>query len=325
MALHSPPVARGGQDQLALRQRTPARRLRQRLRQGSIPYLFLAPFLVLFLAFFIAPILYALKLSVFTQHTHRTINGGTTVSTFGLDNYHRAFTDPDFLNGLKNTIGFGVVQVPVMLALALTFALLLDSPFVRLKASFRLSFFIPFAIPGVVATLMWGYFYTPSLSPVTGLFSHLGMGSNSFFFQPVSHLLASVGNVVTWEWAGYNMVIMIAALQSVSTEIYEAASLDGCGAVRTALFIKIPLLRPALVLTAIFSIIGTLQLFNEFSIFNQGGLASVDPNITPNFYAYNQAFQYNDFNYAATISFSLAIVTFIFSIGFLTLANRGGD
>jgi len=297
-----------------------------RLVRARVPYLFLAPFAILFLLFFIAPILYAFKLSLFTLHRHPSLNGVTNTTTFGgLSNYQRAFSDSDFLTGLKNMVAFGIVQVPVMLFLAVTFALVLDSPFVRLKPFFRLSYFIPFAIPGVVATLLWGYFYTPSLSPVTGLISKLSFGNSPNFFQPISHLLASVGNVVTWEWAGYNMVILIAALQSVSTEIYEAANLDGCGPIRTAVFIKVPLLRPALVLTAVFSIIGTLQLFNEFSVFNQGGLAAVDPNVTPNYYAYTQAFTYGDFNYAATISFALALVTFIFSFAFLQFTSRGGD
>ncbi|HVA91256.1 MAG TPA: sugar ABC transporter permease [Chloroflexota bacterium] len=321
MSSSSPPIARLGAGQPAMR-----RPRGLRLRQGSTPYLFLAPFVILFLLFFIGPILYAFKLSLFTLHRHPSLNGATNTTTFGgLNNYQRAFGDADFLSGLKNMIAFGIVQVPVMLFLALTFALVLDSPFVRLKAFFRLSYFIPFAIPGVVATLLWGYFYTPSLSPVTGLFTKLSFGNSPNFFQPVSHLLASVGNIVTWEWAGYNMVILIAALQSVSAEIYEAAGLDGCGPIRTALFIKIPLLQPALVLTAVFSIIGTLQLFNEFSVFNQGGLAAVEPSVTPNYYAYTQAFTYGDFNYAATISFALALVTFVFSFAFLKLTSRGGE
>jgi multiple sugar transport system permease protein len=295
------------------------------MRRGSTPYLFLAPFGILFLAFFLAPIIYAFKLSLYTLHRHPSLNAATSFTSFSwFDQYRRAFTDSDFLTGLVHMVVFGVIQVPVMLILALTFALLLDSVVVRFKPFFRLAFFIPFAIPGVVATLLWGYFYTPSLSPVIGAWTSLGLPQPNFFI-PVSHLLASVGNVVTWEWAGYNMIIITASLQSISSEIYEAAGLDGCGGWKTAWYIKIPLVRPALILTAIFSIIGTLQLFNEFSIFNQGGLASVDANVTPNYYAYTQAFQYNDFNYAATISFALAIVTFIFSMAFLTLTNRRAD
>jgi len=291
-----------------------------RLRRGSVPYLFLAPFATLFAIFFIVPILYAFKLSLFTTQVRRAIGHSTETSSFDpFANYHKAFTDSDFLSGVRNMLTFGIVQVPVMLGLALLFALLLDSPYVRLKALFRLSFFVPFAIPGVVAALIWGYFYTPSLSPISGL------ASNFNFFQPAGHLLASVGNIVTWEWAGYNMVILVAALQSVPGEIYEAASLDGCGPLRTALFIKIPMLRAALILTTIFSIIGTLQLFNEFSVFNVGQLTAVDTAITPNYYAWHQAFDLQNFNYAATISFALAIVTFVFSIGFLTLSNREGN
>lgn len=292
---------------------------RGRLRRGSTPYLFMTPFSILFLLFFIVPILYAFKLSLFTVQIHRAIGHSTQTTSFDpLANYQQAVGDADFWNGVKNMVGFGVIQVPVMLGLALLFALLLDSPYVRLKPFFRLSFFVPFAIPSVVAALIWGYFYTPSLSPLSGLASSIN------FFQPASHLLAAVGNIVTWEWAGYNMVILIAALQSISTDIYEAAGLDGCGPIRTALYVKAPLLRPALVLTTIFSIIGTLQLFNEFSVFNVGQLTAVDTSITPNYYAWHQAFDLQHFNYAATISFALAIVTFLFSVIFLTLAGRGG-
>lgn len=320
MSVSSTSVALPAQDQI------PARRSAwQRRRRDSIPYLFLAPFGILFIAFFLAPILYAFRLSLYTLHRHPSLNGATSFTVFSwFDQYRRAFTDSDFITGLEHMVAFGLIQVPVMLILALTFALLLDSAVVRFKPFFRLAYFIPFAIPGVVATLLWGYFYTPSLSPVIGAWTRLGLTAPSFFI-PVSHLLASVGNVVTWEWAGYNMIIITASLQSISTEIYEAAGLDGCGGWRTAWYIKVPMVRPALILTTIFSIIGTLQLFNEFSVFNTGGLASVDANVTPNYYAYTQAFQYNDFNYAATISFSLAIVTFIFSIAFLRLTNRRAD
>ena len=325
MSVSSTSVARSTQDPAAAPFGAQRRGPWERVRRSSTPYLFLAPFGILFAAFFLAPILYAFKLSLYTLHRHPSLNGATSVTSFTwLDQYRRAFTDSDFITGIEHMVAFGVIQVPVMLTLALTFALLLDSVYVRFKPFFRLSFFIPFAIPGVVATLLWGYFYTPSLSPVIGAWTSLGLSTPTFFI-PVSHLLASVGNVVTWEWAGYNMIIITASLQSISTEIYEAAGLDGCGGWRTAWYIKIPMVRPALILTTIFSIIGTLQLFNEFSVFNQGGLASIDANVTPNYYAYTQAFQYNDFNYAATISFSLAIVTFIFSIVFLSLTNRRAE
>ncbi len=155
---------------------------------------------------------------------------------------------------------FGVVQVPVMLGLALLFALLLDSPLLRGKKFFRLAFFVPYAVPGVIAAIMWGFLYSPNLSPFTVLTGNVD-------FLSAELVLWAIANVVTWVFVGYNMLIIYSALLAIPTDIYEAARLDGAGQMRIAWSIKIPLVRPSLVLTAILSIIGTLQLLAEPQVF----------------------------------------------------------
>ena len=277
------------------------------LRRRLTPYLFILPFGVLFLLFFIVPIIYAVYQSLFRSERN------------GLGNYSDVFHDPNFYSGVGRVLLYGIVQVPVMLGLALLFALLLDSTVVRFKALFRLAFFVPYAIPGIIAALLWGYLYDPSLSPIVKGFSSLGLGSPDFLGPQT--VLWAIANIATWTWTGYNMLIIFAALQAIPGEIYESARIDGCSGWRVAWHIKIPLVAPALVLTGIFSIIGTLQLFNEPQV-----LSAISNNInssyTPNFYAYYTAFGNNNYYYAAALSVVLALVTFVFSFGFLRVTQR---
>jgi multiple sugar transport system permease protein len=135
-------------------------------------------------------------------------------------------------------------------------------------------------------------------------------------------MLASLGNVVTWEWTGYNMIILYAALKAIPPELTEAASVDGATAWQTARDVRIPLIRPALVLTIVFSIIGTLQLFNEPQIMNAIAPDVIGTHYTPNLYAYSLAFTAQQFNYAAAVSFVLGAVVFIGSYTFILATRR---
>ncbi len=288
-------------------------------RRKMTPYLFFLPFGLLFLLFFIAPIFYAIYESLFRSQRSGLGLGAPTVIYNGLSNYFQVIHDPDFYTGVGRILLYGVVQIPVMLGLALLLALLLDSTVVRFKAFYRLAFFIPYAIPGVVAVLLWGYLYDPGLSPIVKGVSSLGLGTPDFL--GAGTVLWSIANIVTWAWTGYNMLIIFAALQAIPTDIYESARLDGATGWRIAWHIKIPLVAPALVLTSIFSIIGTLQLFNEPQI-----LSTISNNIstsyTPNLYAYYTAFSNNNYYYAAAIAVVLAVVTCVFSFGFLRITQR---
>lgn len=289
------------------------------LRHTLTAYLFILPFGVLFILFFLVPILYAIYQSLFRSERSGLGLGAATVSFNSLGNYVDVFHDPNFFSGVGRVLLYGIVQVPVMLGLALLLALLLDSTVVRFKPFFRLAFFVPYAIPGIIAALLWGYLYDPSLSPIVKGISSLGLGTPDFL-GPQSVLWA-IANIATWAWAGYNMLIIFAALQAIPGEIYESARIDGCSGWRIAWYIKIPLVAPALVLTGIFSIIGTLQLFNEPQV-----LSAISNNIsssfTPNFYAYYTAFGNNNYYYAAAMAVVLALVTFVFSFGFLRITQR---
>jgi multiple sugar transport system permease protein len=292
----------------------PARGSRWR-QQAWVPYLFLLPFMVLFVIFLVLPLFYALGISVFETR----LVGGTAF--VGLENYLRAFGDANFWQGVRRMVLFGIFQVPIMLGLALVFALVLDSGTVWLRNLFRLGFYLPYAVPSVVAALIWGYLYGPSFGPFTQLAELLNFPAPNFLSN--TWMLASIANIVTWTFTGYNMIIMYAALQSLPAELDDAAAVDGANGWQIALYIKVPLIRAAIFLTVIFSIIGTLQLFTEPRIMYAIAPQVIGDHYTPNLYAYTLAFTNQEYNYSAAISFVLGAVVVVFSYTFMLLTNRG--
>ncbi len=295
------------------------RRVRDVRSGGSTPYLFILPFGLLFVLFFLVPICYAFYQSLFSLQ-RSGLGLGAAQSVFsGLSNYADVLRDKKFLDSVVRMLLFGVVQIPIMLGLALVLALLLDSGAARLRAFFRLAYFVPYAIPGIVGALLWSFLYVPQFSPIVKGLAALNLGTPDFLGP--NTILWSIVNIVTWEFVGYNMLIIFAALQAIPSDIYEASRIDGCTGWKVARYIKIPLVAPTLVLTGVLSIIGTLQLFNEPAV-----LQSISNNITssytPNLYAYYIAFSENNFNYTAALAVVLALVTFVFSFGFLRLTRR---
>ncbi|MCW6008951.1 sugar ABC transporter permease [Micromonospora sp. CPCC 205371] len=290
------------------------RRQRAASRRAAAGYLFVAPFLVVFVAMLVVPLAYAGYLSLFREQ----LIGGTTFA--GLDNYTRALSDDRLLGGVARVGAFFAIQVPLMLALALFFALALDSGALWLSRVLRLGIFVPYAVPSVVAALMWGYLYGPDFGPIAQLFDKVGWAAPNLLGSDL--MLGSLANVVTWEFTGYNMIILYAALRAIPTELYEAAAVDGAGAWRIAWSIKIPALRPALLLTLIFSVIGSFQLFNEPQLLQRLAPNVIDSAYTPNLYAYSLAFTSQDVNYAAAVSFLLGAVIVAVSYTVQLAANR---
>ena len=275
---------------------------------------FVLPFTVLFAIFYLVPIGYAILQSFYV--VERTGTFGPAREVFGgLAQYERVFTDGPFWESVLRVVVFGAVQVPVMLGLALLLALLLDSNLVKGRRFFRVAFFVPYAVPGVVAAIMWGFLYSPSLSPLKPITSAIDLLSADL-------VLWAMANVVTWVYVGYNMLIIYSALLAIPTDIYEAARLDGAGHAAMAWHIKVPLVRPALVLTTVFSIIGTLQLLAEPQVFRSFSSA-VSSTYTPNLTVYSTS-SIPNFHLAAAFSVVLALATFVLSFAFLKFAQRRG-
>jgi multiple sugar transport system permease protein len=277
-------------------------------------YLFVLPFLVVFLTMLILPLGYAAYLSLFREQ----IIGGSVFA--GLDNYTRALGDDRLIEGVLRVARFFAFQVPIMLALSLIAALAIDSGLLRLPKLFRLGIFVPYAVPAVVATLMWGYLYGPDFGPFAQLADKLGVAAPQFL--SADNMLASMANIVTWEFVGYNMIILYAALRAIPHDLYEAAAVDGAGDWRIAWSIKLPALRPALLLCLIFSVIGSFQLFAEPQLLQRLAPSVIDSAYTPNLYAYTLAFTGQEVSYAAAVSFLLGLVIVLASYTVLLATNR---
>jgi len=294
---------------------SPRRRPRRRIQHPGAIVAFVAPFGLLYLLFYVVPIGYAIYQSLLVVEREGTFGEATEVFG-GLTQYVLVFQNEPFWSSVGRVLTFGVVQVPVMLGLALIFALLLDSPLLRGKKFFRLAFFVPYAVPGVIAAIMWGFLFSPNLSPFQEL-------TRNVDFLGADLVLWSIANVVTWVFVGYNMLIIYSSLLAIPAEIYEAAVLDGAGQGRIAWSIKIPLVRPALILTAIFSIIGTLQLLAEPQVFRSFSSA-VTSTYTPNMTIYATS-SIPNVNLAAAFSVVLALATFILSFTFLRITRKKAE
>ncbi|MEY9968059.1 multiple sugar transport system permease protein [Streptacidiphilus sp. MAP12-16] len=299
----------------------PARRPRNGSAPRLAPYGFIAPAVVLFTLLLALPVGYAGYLSLRKIHIQGLGlgPGARSEGWAGLSNYASALTDPDLLAGTLRVLFYGAILVPTMLGLALLFALLLDADRTRLRAFSRIAIFLPYAIPGVVASLLWGFLYLPTTSPGYFLLGKLGMSAPQLLSG--GGLYVALANIAVWGGTGFNMIVIYTSLRSVSPELYEAARLDGASELQIALRIKIPMVLPSLVLTFFFSMIATLQVFSEPTTLGPltNGISST---WSPLMKVYRDAFVRGDIYSASATSVVIAAVTLALSFGFLKLVGR---
>lgn len=279
----------------------PVRRNRSRRRWTG--WLFTGPFMIVFTFTLAVPLAYAAYLSLFQD---RLVGGNSFV---GIANYRQAIHDPQFWQAFERVAVFLVVQVPIMLLLALCAALALDSARLRWAPLYRLSVFLPYAVPAVVAALMWGFMYGKHF----GLVANIDKAFNVQIPDPFSSglVLTAIGNIVTWEYVGYNMLIFFSALRVIPNDLYEAAELDGATGFQVVRAIKLPALRNAILVATIFSVIGSFQLFNEPNILKSLSPNTIGSYFTPNMYAYNLSFAGQQYNYSATVAIVMGVITVI--------------
>jgi len=283
-------------------------------RRQRFGWFFVAPFLLIFLLFLIVPLGYAFWMSLHTS----TLATGSSFT--GIDNYVKAFTDPLFLEGIGRVALFALVMIPIQLGVALAAALVLDTLVTRLSKASRLLIFAPYAVPVVIGALMWSFLYSPRFGPAATLFEVFGMDAPNFLSNNL--LFASLVNIVTWQWSGYYMIVIYAALRAINPSIYEAARVDGATGWQIATRIKVPMISSSMIMVLTFAMIGTLQFFTEPVVMRSLAQGAIDAAYTPNMYAFSLAFSYSQFNYASTIAFSLGVLVFIGSYLFLHLTRK---
>ncbi|MDT0317762.1 carbohydrate ABC transporter permease [Streptomyces millisiae] len=284
------------------------------------PYVFLTPALGLFLAFLAIPVGYALYLSV--QGLRIVDEGvfGTRREVFvGLSNYADILTDGSFWAGFGRMALYGVLAVPLTLGGALLFALLLDHGGARARRFSRAAIFIPYAVPGVVASLLWGFMYLPSTSPFSHVTEALGLGTIPFL--EAGGIFPSLANVAIWGGIGFNMIIIYTALRGIPPELADAARVDGCSEWRLAWRIKVPLVAPALVLTGLFALIGTLQVYGEPTMLKPMTI-EISETWVPLMHVYRDGFIRDDLPMAAAGSVVLAVGTLVLSLALLRVTQR---
>lgn len=275
---------------------------------------FVAPFTVMFLLFLVSPLGYAVYESFYTT---RLVGGRSYV---GLANYGEALHDGTFWNGVWHVAVFGAVQIPIMLAIAFFFATIFDLGVARFGRFFRTVFFLPFAVPAVVASVMWNFLLEPSFGPFTHFAGFLGFQSTNFFSSGL--IWPTIVVIVIWEWTGYNMIILYTALRSVPREVVEAAVLDGAPLRKVITRVKLPMVRPAIVMLAFLNVIGALQLFVEPSILGDFYPQAISDHFTPTIYIYNRGIAGQEYGIASATAVLLAIVIVAISTSVLLLSRR---
>jgi lactose/L-arabinose transport system permease protein len=267
-------------------------------------YAFLTPYLLVFLAFWIWPIVNSFWLSFLnTRSANWTFNPRVT--------WGRLLVDPAFANALWNTLLILVIQVPAMIALATVLAVLLNSPILKARGLFRFAFFAPVVVGEVAYAAMFRLLFN-EFGIINKLLVVTGLTSIPWLSDP-NAAMAVIIIALTWRWAGYNAIIILAGLQSIPEDVYEAATLDGVSKVRQFFYITLPLLKPVIVLCVVISVIGTMQLFSEpFLITNRGGPGQATE--TLGLFLYRQGFGAFNFGYASAIAYTITALAVAISL-----------
>lgn len=277
---------------------------------------FVLPFLTAFVLFMVVPLFYAIEESLYTSK----LIGGTQFS--GLANYKSVLSSGQFWSGVVHVVIFGAVQIPLMLAVAFFFAVIFDLGVVKLAGLWRTVMFIPFAVPSVVAAVMWQFLLEPTFGPFVHLAGAIGFQKTNFFSPNL--IWPTIFVIVIWEWTGYTMIIFYTALKAVPRDVVEAAVIDGTPLHKIITKVKLPMVRSAVVMLVLLNTIGALQMFVEPQILAEFQPQAINSYFTPTIYIYNTGVAGQQYNLAAAAAVVLALVIVAISIGLMMLRVRRG-
>lgn len=272
-------------------------------KENLTGWFFLAPAVILIVIMSFVPMIQAIILSFQSSN-------GVKTEWVGITNYTRMFQDGVFQQAMFNTFLYLLIQVPIMLVLALILATLLNNKDLRLKGVFRTAIFLPCATSLVSYALIFNALFQQD-GFINTVLVNMGIFSEPYnFFNNPASARAIIIIALVWRWTGYNMVFYLAGLQNIDYSIYEAARIDGASGFQTFWKITCPLLKPMILLTAIMSTNGTLQLFDESVNLTNGGPSN--QTITMSHYIYNMSFQKSPkLGYAAAMSICILIIVAI--------------
>ena len=282
------------------------------LGESSLPYLLIAPAIAVLLALSIYPLLFAVKVAFQT--------GSGSNARWTLANFARLWSDDFFLAALGHTLIYALVALTFEFLLGLGLAVLLDRP-LRGRSIFRAALLIPMMLPPVVAGVVWRLMLNPDFGAINGTLKGAGLNTDALTWT-ASPLLA-LGSVIAvdiWQWTPFMFFVLLAGLQAIPQEPYEAAMIDGASAWQTFRHVTLPLLRPAILIALLLRTMDLLRVFDQIFILTEGGPGFATETVS--LYIYRAAFRFFDFGYAAAMSFVLLVLTNIISLTYIRLLQK---
>jgi multiple sugar transport system permease protein len=278
-------------------------------RRGPLlPYLLIAPAVAVLLALSIYPLIYSVSVSLQT-------NAG-----WGIGNFTRLFSDNFFLTAMAHTFVFAVAALTCEFLLGLGLALLLNSQ-IRGRGLFRATLLVPMMLPPVVAGVVWRLLLNPNFGAVNGTLKQIGIDTESLTWTASPRLaMLSVIVVDVWQWTPFVFLVLLAGLQAIPQEPYEAALIDGSSRWQTFRHVTLPLLKPAILIVLLLRTMDLLRVFDQIFILTEGGPGFATETIS--LYIYRTAFRFFDFGYAAAMSFVLLALTNLISFFYIRLLKN---
>ena len=289
---------------------------RQLVSAGSeraLPFLLVAPTLLVLAALSIYPLIYAVKVSL-------QAGTGRYGMRWSVENFARLFSDGFFLSALLHTLCYAAAALTCEFLLGLALAVLLNER-IRGRGLFRAALLVPMMLPPVVVGVVWRLMLNPNFGAINGTLKSFGINTEQLTWTASPRLaFLSVVAVDVWQWTPFVFLILLAGLQAIPQEPYEAALIDGSSAWQTFKYITLPLLKPAILIVLLLRTMDLLRVFDQIFILTEGGPGFATETVS--LYIYRAAFRFGDFGYAAAMSFVLLIVTNSISLVYIRLLQK---
>jgi multiple sugar transport system permease protein len=277
-------------------------------------YLFVLPFLVAYVAFFVWPVILGFRMSL----TDWSLVGTGTRDFLGLANYAEVLSDSAFWGSLWHTVLFTLLVTPIVVVLALILAILANRA-IPARWFFRLSFFAPYVLPSSVVALIWVWLYQPGFGLINGFLTRIGLPDVAWLTDPDTAMISVVITTVWWT-IGFAFVLYLAGLQEIPRELYDAAAVDGAGSLAQTRFITLPLLRRIATLIIALTLLSHLQVFDQIYLMTAGGPNYSTRPITQLFY--EQGFTSYRIGLASAITYLFFLMILVVSVAQFLLIGR---